>query len=354
MENCKGLVRSKTLEQIKTCDVGSWFNDEYPDRARPEYVGLKIPTLREVFEEYGKDVNYYIETKRPALAERMEERLLELMSDFDLRRPAAERWQVLIQSFAPESLVKVHALDPSLPLIQLYFGAKNTSPWIQGTLDAARKYAVGIGPAKDSTDGPLVKAAHEHCLAVHPYTVNEKPEMESLIGLGVDGMFTNFPDRLEEVLGTRTLPWDTAAARAAEASRTCRGVSGADAGGGSGTTGDSSRERSDGGSSSTPSSDRVEILGTSRVGAKPRLGLGVKGVPRRCASSFVARLVLTGGRGGSIRVYVDGRRVAKKGRRAVQVRVACGDLEPGLHRLRAVGASRAGGRVGRTIRFFAR
>ena len=30
-ENCTGLVISKTLEQIKTCDVGSWFNEEYPD-----------------------------------------------------------------------------------------------------------------------------------------------------------------------------------------------------------------------------------------------------------------------------------------------------------------------------------
>ena len=221
--DCSGLVREKTLAQIKTCDVGSWFNKKFPDYARAEYVGLQIPTLREVLERYRKGVNYYIETKSPATADRMEERLLGLMSEFKLREPAAKRWQVLIQSFAQESLVKIHALDPSLPLIQLYFGGKdNTSPAIQATLDAARRYAVGMGPSKNSTDQALVEAAHARCLEVHPYTVNETPEMAKLIGFGVDGMFTNFPDRLEEVLGASTFAAKRAARLAAEGNRACR------------------------------------------------------------------------------------------------------------------------------------
>jgi glycerophosphoryl diester phosphodiesterase len=221
--DCTGLVRTKTLDQIKTCDVGSWFNEKYPEYARDEYVGLQIPTLREVFERYRKGVNYYIETKSPAAADRMEERLLALMSEFRLRKPAAKHWQVLIQSFAPESLEKIHALDPSLPLIQLYFGGKeNTSPAIQATLDAARTYAVGIGPSKNSTDQALVEAAHARCLKVHPYTVNETPEMAKLIGFGVDGMFTNFPDRLEGVLGSRTFAAKRAARLAAKGNRACR------------------------------------------------------------------------------------------------------------------------------------
>jgi glycerophosphoryl diester phosphodiesterase len=49
-------------------------------------------------------------------------------------------------------------------------------------------------------DAALVEAAHAFCLDVHPYTVNETAEMEALIALGVDGMFSNFPDRLEELL----------------------------------------------------------------------------------------------------------------------------------------------------------
>jgi glycerophosphoryl diester phosphodiesterase len=67
---CSGPVIKRTLEQIKKCDVGSWFNETYPQYASDEYVGLQIPTLEEIFQRYGTSVNYYIETKtqrrRPA------------------------------------------------------------------------------------------------------------------------------------------------------------------------------------------------------------------------------------------------------------------------------------------------
>jgi glycerophosphoryl diester phosphodiesterase len=71
-------------------------------------------------------------------------------------------------------------------------------------------------------DEPLVTAAHARCLDIHPYTVNEKPEMEALISLGVDGMFTNFPDRLDQVLGKDAARGTTGAHKAAEASAACR------------------------------------------------------------------------------------------------------------------------------------
>ena len=219
--DCTGLVIEKTLAQIKTCDVGTWFNETYPQYAKPEYVGLKIPTLEEVFQRYGTGVNYYIETKNPEAAPGMEEELLRLMDEYGLTAPAAAKWQVLIQSFSPASLQKIHALEPSLPLIQLY-SSTETSQTIQAQLDLARTYAVGIGPSKTDVDAALVEAAHARCLDIHPYTVNETAEMEDLIALGVDGMFTNFPDRLEAVLGKEATGGKSGAKLAAEASRICR------------------------------------------------------------------------------------------------------------------------------------
>jgi glycerophosphoryl diester phosphodiesterase len=219
--NCTGLVIEKTLAQIKTCDVGSWFNETYPQYAKPEYVGLKVPTLEEVFQRYGKGVNYYIETKNPEAAPGMEEELLRLMNKYGLTQPAAEQWQVLIQSFSPASLQKIHASDPSLPLVQLYDSVE-TSASIQASLDTTRAYAVGIGPSKSDVDDSLVTAAHARCLDIHPYTVNEKQEMRALISLGVDGMFTNFPDRLDEVLGKNAAVGTTGAGLAANASAACR------------------------------------------------------------------------------------------------------------------------------------
>jgi glycerophosphoryl diester phosphodiesterase len=208
---CRGLVSKKTLEQIKMCDAGSWFS--------PEYAGEQIPTLEEIFQRYGTDVNYYIETKNPDAAPGMEEELLRLLGEYGLIEPAAENWQVLIQSFSAESLMKIHELEPSLPLIQLYWAG--TSKSIQRDLDAASSYAVGIGPYKRDVDAALVEAAHERCLAVHPYTVNTVEEMEALIALGVDGMFTNNPDDLDRVLGEDALSGEAAAQQAAEAYREC-------------------------------------------------------------------------------------------------------------------------------------
>lgn len=219
-ENCKGLVKDKTLAQVKTCDVGSWFNEEYPRYAKDEYVGLRIPTLEEVFQKYGRKTNYYIETKSPGIYPTMNEDLLRLMDEYRLREPAAKDWRVLIQSFDAGSLQELHALDPSLPLIQLYLNIG--SPGVQASLDAARTYAVGIGPSKEDVDRDLISAAHDRCLDVHPYTVNEIPEMRSLVGLGVDGMFTNFPNRLEGVLGKEAANDLKAAKLAAKASEACR------------------------------------------------------------------------------------------------------------------------------------
>lgn len=224
-ENCRGRVADKTMAQLKTCDAGRWFNEANPQAARDGYLGQQIPTLEEVFQRYGQRVNYYVETKNPEEADRMEERLVALIDRYGLRRPAAERRQVLIQSFSPASLHKLHDLAPDLPLVQLYYSSE-TSATIRAQLDEARTYAVGIGPAREDVDAALVAAAHERCLDVHPYTVDERAEMQALIAAGVDGMFTNYPDRLNQARGANpaATPDLVAARRAAEAGAACRGT----------------------------------------------------------------------------------------------------------------------------------
>jgi glycerophosphoryl diester phosphodiesterase len=221
-ENCTGLVIEKTLAQIKSCDVGSWFNAAFPQYARAEYVGLKVPTLEEVFQRYRHSANYYIETKNPEDAPRMEEKLLELLAAYQLRDPAVRRNQVLIQSFSDASLRKIHGLDPALPLIQLFSNIGSAN--IRATLDQVKTYAVGIGPSGASVDAALVSAAHARCLDVHPYTINETSQMAALIAAGVDGMFTNFPDRLTALLGRDQARGKQGARQVAEANAACRGL----------------------------------------------------------------------------------------------------------------------------------
>lgn len=189
--NGHGEVIKHTIAEVKALDAGSWY--------KPEFAGTRVPTLREIFETYGQNANYYIETKNPEEAPGMEEALLALIDEFGLRDGAVRRWQVLIQSFSRESLMKIRGMDPELPLIQL-IEKRHYSHHIRGELDIIKTYAVGIGPARTSVDAELVTAVHAHGLHIHPYTVNDEAEMRRLIELRVDGMFSDYPDRLKALL----------------------------------------------------------------------------------------------------------------------------------------------------------
>lgn len=53
--NGRGLVKNKTLREIKTLDAGGWFS--------PRFTGERVPTLDEVFTAFGEQTNYVIELK---------------------------------------------------------------------------------------------------------------------------------------------------------------------------------------------------------------------------------------------------------------------------------------------------
>ena len=197
--NCTGPVAEKKLEQIKTCDVGSWFNEQHPEHAREEYEGLKIPTLGEVFRRYRSRGNFYVDMKG---APKAGEELLRLMDEHGLRKSTG-RQRVVVVSFDRDSLRELHALAPSLPLTQAY-PASTSSESIKKRLKATRGYAVGINPWTSDVSADLVEAAHDRCLGVYPYVVNDESRMEELVDAGVDGMFTAFPARLDRMIGEGT------------------------------------------------------------------------------------------------------------------------------------------------------
>lgn len=191
--SCSGPVNTKTLEQLQACDVGTWFNEADPDRADPGFEGLRIPTMEEILDRYGDEVRYYIEIKSPGDDPGMEAAVLELLDDAGLTDdPSSE--QVLIQSFSADSLRLLHDERPELPLVQLL--PASPTPLDPGLLDAVAEYAVAVGPSFGNVDAAFVAAAHERCLDVHPYTVDDPVQMGRLLDLGVEGMFTNTPATL--------------------------------------------------------------------------------------------------------------------------------------------------------------
>ncbi|WP_169525369.1 glycerophosphodiester phosphodiesterase [Pseudalkalibacillus hwajinpoensis] len=197
--NGTGLVKDYTLEEIKQLDAGSWFNEKYPEQAKKSYEGLQVPTLEEVIQTFGQDARYYIETKSPEVYPGMEKELLRVLEKYNLTSVNERSSKVLIQSFSKESLLKMQDLNPNLPLVQL-ISYKQQATMSDKELNELTEYAVGVGMSYTKIDEAYVQKVRSAGLLIHPYTVNEKEDMERLLDWGVTGMFTNYPDRLNEVL----------------------------------------------------------------------------------------------------------------------------------------------------------
>lgn len=199
--NGTGFVKDMTLNEIKKLDAGSWFNDMYPKYADEAFKELEVPTLEEIFQTFGKESNYYIETKSPIIYRNMEEKLLELLDIYQLTSHIDDSNHVFIQSFSSESLEKIHELNPNIPLVQLL--AYTDKAYISDKqLAAIKKYAIGIAPNFQSIDQAYVEKARKSGLDIHPYTINDEEDMESALLWGVNGVFTNNPELFQNVLNT--------------------------------------------------------------------------------------------------------------------------------------------------------
>lgn len=213
----EGAINDYTLEELKALDTGTWFNEENPDSASADFEGAQMLTLDELFERFGHDARYYIETKSPQLNPGLEEALVEKLEEYDM----IENGRVLVQSFEQDSLLKVQELNDDVPLIQLvwyYPSEEDDSKLVEWTdvtpgpaeitdedFKEVADYAVGIGTnylydGQAVFDADFIQQAQENGLPVHVYTINETEEMERLMDMGVNGLFTNYPDRLLELV----------------------------------------------------------------------------------------------------------------------------------------------------------
>lgn len=196
----RGSIKYLTLEEIKALDAGSWFNDKNPMYAREEYTSERVPTLREIFETFGKDTHYLLEIKSPEHNPGIVEKLWALMEEFKLTG------QVAIQSFNEQSLRKIREWDKEMKLFQLIW--YNSHAFISdSSLDEIRSYANGIGANFLEINENYVTKVKNAGLLMYPYTVNYQVNMDKAMQWGVDGIHTNYPDRFKEVIEEYNNSW---------------------------------------------------------------------------------------------------------------------------------------------------
>ena len=166
--NGRGYVSRKTFAQLRALDAGE---------------GERIPTLREVFETVERRAVIHIELKGPRTAGPVRA----LIAEFVERRG----WRYedfIVSSFHRAELRAVS--DPRIPIALLL-----TRPTKLYALSARHVRAVAVNPALRYVTRPFVEDAHGRGLKVFVYTVNEPADLARMREWGVDGVFTDFPER---------------------------------------------------------------------------------------------------------------------------------------------------------------
>jgi len=131
--------------------------------------------------------------KSPEVYPGIEEELLRQLQKFNLLYRDDITPKVFIQSFDETSLKEIFAMEPSIPLIQLYKFKKNAH-LSNKELKELTQYASGVGVNDDAVTEKFVDTMHSEGLLVHPYTVNDGVKIRHLMELGVNGIFTDRPD----------------------------------------------------------------------------------------------------------------------------------------------------------------
>jgi len=181
--NAEGYLYEQTFEYLRTLDDGE---------------GQRIPTLEEVCDEIDSKACLNIELKGPGTAAPV----AALISRYVEKGWHKETF--LVSSFNHRELLDVKRLDGDIKLGALIRGLP-----VDDAKFAQDLGAYSVHPALDFVDQRFVDDAHHRGLKVYVYTVNHPEDITRMHKLGVDGVFSSFPDRVLENYsqGKRTGRW---------------------------------------------------------------------------------------------------------------------------------------------------
>ena len=175
-----GEIAGASLAEIRALDAGD---------------GERVPTLDEILDRFGPQIPFNLELKRAADADYdgLEAQALAAVDERGLQT------RTLWSSFYDSVLGRLRARAPEARITLLI-----SSRYPIRILERARELgAEAINPEASIVSAALVGDAHAAGLAVYVFTVDDLSEMQRLLALGVDGLFTNHPDRMRALVDSR-------------------------------------------------------------------------------------------------------------------------------------------------------
>lgn len=173
----RGEIADASLAEIRALDAGA---------------GERVPTLDEILDGFGTRIAFNLELKRGTRAEY--DGLEALAVEAVRQRGLVEA--TLFSSFYDPVLARLRALAPEARI-----GLLLSRRYPHDAVARARRLgAEALHPEARLVDRRLIDEAHAAGLRVHVFTVDARAEMEHLLALGVDGLFTNYPERMRGLL----------------------------------------------------------------------------------------------------------------------------------------------------------
>ena len=178
----RGSVWNKDLDQLKKLDIGRW--------RKKSFSGERILTLEEALEILAGKIELCLEIKNyPKSLPGIELKVLFILSHYD------QLDRTIVSSFDHRSLARVRELAPEARL-----GLICASPVKQDPFElASRLTATSLHVEKNLATREFLTRAWDEGLDVYVWTVNELREMETFISMGVQGVFSDFPERFSKL-----------------------------------------------------------------------------------------------------------------------------------------------------------
>jgi len=182
------LISETTLEDIKKQDAGSWFSTSFKNE--------RVPTLDEVFKLMGTKVYYDIEIKHQNRQHgELEKKLTEKVMEWGFQD------RVIISSFNPIAILGVRIANPQLNTAIIYTKWKEL-PWYLRR--GGGKYICKPNILKPTRHliNPLTMFINKkiESYTVITWTEDDLNKAEKYINMGVDGIVTNVPEDMLEMV----------------------------------------------------------------------------------------------------------------------------------------------------------
>ena len=170
--NGSGYLSGQSFEYLRSLDAGD---------------GQQIPTLEEVCDVIDSRACINIELKGEATAAPVAALLTKLI------KQGWDKEKFLVSSFNYPQLLVMSRLHADIKLGALMHGVP-----LEGTKFAEDIHAYSVHPSIDFVNQSIVDDAHSRRLKVFVYGVDHPEDIAKMYGLGVDGVFTGFPERVLE------------------------------------------------------------------------------------------------------------------------------------------------------------